>query len=1066
MIRSIIIFLFFIVANHSINAQNAQELFGKNKVQYSDDQNDWWIYETSNLIYYWYGKSRKVAEFYISIAEAENKKIREIFEFHLKDKVELVIYSDLSDLSQSNIDLDLYLTPDNWNEEPRVVDQKILLYFNGNHQEALKLLRKGLIKIYFNSIFSGSQIEEAVQKVISLKLPDWFEKGLVEYLSESWTDEDQFNMRSIWKTSRSTKGNFRKFNVQYPSLAGKSMWNYIVQNYGQQAISNWLYMTRIQKNVNQASKLVFQRSLNNLYAEWYYYYSRELNAIPLKKENTRKIKLRKEEQIQDLSYSTLLKSNVFSTNQNGRKRIRLFDAKKSKTKLIYKSGHRNKITIPEINYPLFCEFENSPHYLILDEIRDRNYIFIYNNQHKLISKTILPEDIYEVYDVEAIDEKHIYLSATNNGLSDLFQFNTVSRKYEKLTSDIYDDLNFKISATDSNNILFCSGKPEHLEINKSLDSTVPIFPFDLYKYDILKKQRIYFEECYGGGSIKEFELSPNFKLINSNLNTGKLFYLEKQKDKFNITESFLFKVGNTADEKILKIFKSLKNKYVYRVEDLSVESVSKPIVSKIISQDTTEENYDDSLQISFRPKVFFESEFGDPINATEILKEFYKKSIPFKLSDLKNSEQKYTTSSPLISFNPNQSIAYRLRFSIEDWKTSLSNDLLFGGLNTYSANNPIYDQVHSGILIKTNVKEVFENYNIEFGIRIPTNFIGSEAYVLFNNVKKRWDQSYGLYRRSNRTSIPIKFNTEYQFVTKTFLFNHVAKYALDHYQSFRINSTARNDYQFFKASDRNTIDSSGTNIQTIGVKLEFVYDDALNTSLNLKEGFQGKVFFETNKRFQTTLSNGIHSKGLPGFLFVAGIDARYHLPVLRHSVFSNRIYLNSSFGTQRLLNHLGGTENWLLFKKYNYEEPPFIEGGYSFSQQVTEIRGHPISARKGSAAMLISSELRIPFFHYLLNQNWRNSFLRNLQLLGFIDAGLSWNGFVPSFSEVDKYKFEAENPAVKVQVIYKRNPIIAGTGIGLRTSLFGYFIRLDYAWPIEQLKLGVPIPHVSLGLDF
>jgi hypothetical protein len=41
-------------------------------------------------------------------------------------------------------------------------------------------------------------------------------------------------------------------------------------------------------------------------------------------------------------------------------------------------------------------------------------------------------------------------------------------------------------------------------------------------------------------------------------------------------------------------------------------------------------------------------------------------------------------------------------------------------------------------------------------------------------------------------------------------------------------------------------------------------------------------------------------------------------------------------------------------------------------------------------------------------------------------------------------------------------------GMGLRASLFGYFLRLDYAWGLENLKIykknGMLI--FSLGLDF
>lgn len=107
--------------------------------------------------------------------------------------------------------MDFYFTPENWKEEPRVIDQKILLYFDGNHQNALKLLRKGLMKIYFNSIFSGSQLEEAVQKVISLRLPDWFEKGLTTYLSDHWSEKDILEMKFLLKNKIKKEIHFEDF---------------------------------------------------------------------------------------------------------------------------------------------------------------------------------------------------------------------------------------------------------------------------------------------------------------------------------------------------------------------------------------------------------------------------------------------------------------------------------------------------------------------------------------------------------------------------------------------------------------------------------------------------------------------------------------------------------------------------------------------------------------------------------------------------------------------------------------------------------------------------------------
>lgn len=199
-------------------------------------------------------------------------------------------------------------------------------------------------------------------------------------------------------------------------------------------------------------------------------------------------------------------------------------------------------------------------------------------------------------------------------------------------------------------------------------------------------------------------------------------------------------------------------------------------------------------------------------------------------------------------------------------------------------------------------------------------------------------------------------------------------------------------------------------------------------------------------------------------LLIAGMDARYHLPVLRHSVFANRLYLNASFGKQRLLNHLGGTENWLI-PKYSTESVSITDQDFAFSQQVTEVRGHPLEQER--VRLLPFSVPKLEYlFQYILNQNWKNSFLRNLQLIGFTDIGFSWNGLIPNIKEAEEFKIRAQNPAVIVDVIYKRDPIISGMGIGLRSSLFGYFLRFDYAWPVDRFGFSKPLPHLSLGLDF
>ncbi len=919
-------------------------------------------------------------------------------------------------------------------------------------------------------MFSGTSLQEVVQKVISLKLPGWFESGLIGYLGEGWHEDDIFEMDQAWHHQSS----FQRFYNRNPSLAGKSFWNFINIQFGEKSISNWLYMTRIQKDLNQATKLVFQQDLKNLFDQWKKYYSRELQTLNQKKEQHFKLKLKKEEHIIYSGYSQLHHSYYLATNQNNRKRIRLLNEENNKLKTIYKSGHRNKINLPDKIYPIYLEDEDNGIQLIINEKRNRLHLILIQTRTGEKTNTVLPEDIHEIYDAAFLDRNNLIFSGTNNSFSDIFLYNLPSRSYRKLTDDIYDDLHIQlIKNKDQTKLIFQSNRPDTNSKVNELDSLLPLDKFHLFSLNPKEPTILHLEaQSLNFGSIQQFtHLNENEFVIQSKLQSKNVYYFQKNLNNYDLSDDQLFKIAVKKDNNnLLMIYKKYKNKYVYTLSTLDQKLKSAALISEITSPKIkgNEIEFTESIHEAKQDSTFsyFVSKFGDPQGVKEVLfNEFDRKKINYEDNGLNIQNLNETKISEIIKFNPNLSIAYRKRFGIEEISADLNNDLLFGGLNTYSGFNPDFNPPNIGLLFKIRVKEVFENYHLEGGIRIPTDFIGSEAYALLENNKKRWDHIFGIYRKSDRENIPNGNLNSWRLATNTFLLNYQLKYALDPYQSLRLNNTFRNDHQFLLSSDIKSLDSLGRNIQSIGTRLEYVFDDALDLSLNLKQGYQIKLFFEGVKRINTSLDGGLNLKPLAGMLLIAGMDARYHLPVLRHSVFANRLYLNASFGKQRLLNHLGGTENWLI-PKYSTESVSITDQDFAFSQQVTEVRGHPLGARKGSSAAVLSTEIRIPFFQYILNQNWKNSFLRNLQLIGFTDIGFSWNGLIPNIKEAEEFKIRAQNPAVIVDVIYKRDPIISGMGIGLRSSLFGYFLRFDYAWPVDRFGFSKPLPHLSLGLDF
>jgi outer membrane protein assembly factor BamA len=177
-----------------------------------------------------------------------------------------------------------------------------------------------------------------------------------------------------------------------------------------------------------------------------------------------------------------------------------------------------------------------------------------------------------------------------------------------------------------------------------------------------------------------------------------------------------------------------------------------------------------------------------------------------------------------------------------------------------------------------------------------------------------------------------------------------------------------------------------------------------------------------------------------------------------------------SWGDKKLIYFLGGVDGWTsLFglvggPKFNNYNKPAADQNYAFQTLAVNMRGYNQNIANGNNAFVINSEIRVPILSTLLNAPVNNPFLRNLQLVQFLDLGTAWNG---------KY-----NGIKRPEEIYEKGPITikidpgglgpfaAGYGFGLRSTLMGYFLKFDVAWPMKGFFVGTPLSYFSLGLDF
>jgi hypothetical protein len=132
------------------------------------------------------------------------------------------------------------------------------------------------------------------------------------------------------------------------------------------------------------------------------------------------------------------------------------------------------------------------------------------------------------------------------------------------------------------------------------------------------------------------------------------------------------------------------------------------------------------------------------------------------------------------------------------------------------------------------------------------------------------------------------------------------------------------------------------------------------------------------------------------------------------------------------------------------------------------MRGFHQNVSNGNNAVVINSELRLPVFTTFFNKPINNAFIRNFQLVQFVDLGSAWEG---TFSGIARPSVSYRSDDPNNPVVVKLNaggigPFAGGYGFGARSTLLGYFMKVDMAWPMTGLFSGKPYWYYALGFDF
>ncbi|HOY31957.1 MAG TPA: hypothetical protein PKW80_08775 [Bacteroidales bacterium] len=1093
-----IILTLLITNKISVHAQfyNGSQLnFGKNRVQFSD--RFWSFMRFDHFDTYFYLNGKELAVYTAKYADKYLKEIESKLEYTLEDKIQFIIYNKFSELQESNIGL---ISDVNYNigGVTHIVGTKVFLYFNGSHTDFEKQIRAGMAQVIIDEMMYGGKLTAMIKNSALLSLPAWYSQGLISYISEEWnTQLDNHVKDGI------LRGAFKRYNSLSGDdavYAGHSIWKYVADKYGPSAITNIVYLTKVSRNVESGFLYVLGVSFKNLSKEWLAYYEQQYTADDQNRQRPGETallkKFKKNTAYGQAKISPDGKYAAYTTNFMGQYRIWLFDLEKNKTRQIFKRECKLDEKI-DYSYPLLAWHPTGKMLAIVLESKGKIMMYSYMMDENKFEKQQL-FNLEKILDLSfSQNGKMIVFSGVVQGQSDIYVYSVAAHTYEPITKDIYDDLNPRF-VNNSSEIIFSSNRIDDtirydvmtfMDTEKDTISQLPSHT-DIFIYDYRKKEKLlrrltnteYTNEIMPMQYDNRFftYLSDENGIFNRYLARidSTISYIDTTTHYRYYTTSFAASdynrnileqdIAGKAGKSAEVIFSEGKYKIFFQdlpiAKDIKKTNPTNTFNRTIYLKNQQEKAVQDNSLINTEEIEKIKSRKNKsryPKNNNVLIDQLDNAADTGKV-DINNyifsNEQKYLNAAGQDSslqkkktFTLPRQQNYNVEYSINQ----LVGQIDFNYLNTMyqqftGGNSPIFLNPGLNVSFQLGVIDLLEDYRISGGISFSLSFDNNEFFIGFENLKKKLDHGLFYYRQANTTS------DEYSIIKlrSNSLF-YVMKWPFSRVLAVKGTLMARYDKKIYASTDVYNLKQPNINEYWAGAKTELVYDNTRFKAINIYYGWRWKIFGEYYQMINKKFNN----------LVVLGFDFRHYQKIHRTFIWANRLAASTSFGNNKLVYYMGGVDTWII-PKFNNDNQVSQTQNYAYQTLATNMRGFIQNARNGPTFAVLNSELRFPIVRYFSKKPLKNNFLTNLQIIGFGDLGTAWVGTNPYSEENTLAKQVIQRGPLQVTLIKKRDPLIGGFGVGLRTKLLGYFIRADYAWGVENGIIQKPVFYISLSTDF
>ena len=1064
--------------------------FGKNRIQYQTF--NWTYFDFPRYRVYLYEGGQEIARYAAASVNRQLPVLEKRLDFQIEDKIDVIVYNNQNDFKQSNIGL-ASEEGGNVGGVTRIIGDKIFIYFNGSKTDLDRQIRAAISELMIDQMMYGGRTRDVVRNSTLLNLPDWFKNGLIAYLSEGWNAHIDNQLVDAIKNDRFNK--FNQITGKEATMAGHALWYYIADTYGEAVIPNLLYMTKVTRSPDNAFLYVLGTSTQNLVWDFTMVFSKRYTDY---KDTTRKNpanenvikKLKKNRHYYQLKVSPDGQKICYATTELGQHKIWLNTIGEKKQKRLLKLYPKLE-RLEDNSYPLLNWHPNNSILAMVYEKKNVLYFETYDTETKeKFKRNFTGFEKINSFSFSH-DGKRLVISAIKKGKgqSDIFIYTLNSGGIEQITNDVWDDNN-AVFVDNSKGILFESNRAhDTIKAGEDAKLNIKLSRYsDVFFYNAQSKSNLLYRvtNTPNSNETKPQEYSKgviSFLSEENGIYNRYIGVLDSTISFVDTVEHYRYFYNNQA---ITNYANNIQEHQINQRYNRFAEIITENNKQRLIVSDLTPAKNINSLKLN--PTWFKglpKNSLADPDKINIINPKRKEVSVtPSKETKTTNDgidfdnysisgETKKDTKKENKSSNPNSlaksnpdDIArnnnseelqfpiqqnYYTNFRTDQVVTQLDNSFLGTNYQRFTGGgSPIYLNPGLNVLFKIGLSDLFEDKRIVAGFRIAGS-LDNEYLLSFENRTKRIDKQLVLHRQSflrvNGFAGVSKIQTHDARYTWKLPFNEVA--------AVKASILYRNDRTVFASvgdislARKNAFDNYG------GAKLEYIFDNTRKRGLNLYNGTRFKAWAEYWRLVKEERRD----------LITLGFDLRNYLKIHRDLIWANRIAGATSLGTDRLIYYMGGVDNWVnptFDQSINIVKPE----QYQFQTLATNMRGFRQNTRNGNNFVVYNSEIRWPIFKYLLNRPIRSDFIQNFQIIGFGDIGMAWYGSNPYSEENVLNKNIYYGNPITLTIYNQKEPIIGGYGIGLRSRLLGYFIRLDFAWGVDDKKVQKGITYLSLSTDF